>query len=114
MRRLKLAMIGLLAVLLVARPAVAAVNTNVVANDSVSAPPPYRLLAEARGTNKVTTSAHAVGGTFQNFGHNVANSAKGVGHKFEGVGHKVQTGAKNVGNSIVQGWQSFKRNFTGN
>jgi hypothetical protein len=109
MRNLRVAVVGSLAILLVAPLTEAAINTNVA-----SAPLPYLVPAEASRRNNATTSAHAVGGTFQNFGHNVANSAKGVGHKFKGVGHKVETGAKNVGSSIVQGWQSFKRNFTGN
>ena len=75
--------------------------------------PPFPLPAEASGQNKFTTSTNAAGNTFQNFGHNVANGAKVVGHKFEGVGHQVESGAKGFGQSVVQGWQSFKRNFTG-
>jgi hypothetical protein len=113
MRRPKLAVIGLLVFLLVTRLAVAATTVNAVPRDRGSARPPFLLLVEANGQNKLTTSTHAAGTTFQNFGHNVANGAKGVGHKFEGVGHQVESGAKGFGQSVVQGWQSFKRNFTG-
>jgi hypothetical protein len=113
MRRLRLAVIGSLAFLLVVRLAVAATAINPVSHGWGSAQPPLLLLAAASGQNKLTTSAHAARTTFQNFGHNVVNGAKGVGHRFEGMGHQVGSGAKGFGQSVVQGWQSFKRNFTG-
>ena len=113
MRRLRLAVIGPLAFLLVTRLAVAATAINAVSHGRGSTHPPFLLLAEASGQNKLTTSTHAAGNTFQNFGHNVANGAKGVGHKFGGVGHQIESGAKGFGRSVVQHWQSFKRNFTG-
>jgi len=113
MPRLRLAVIGPLAFLLVTRLAVATTAINAVSHGRGSAHPPFLLLAEASGQNKLTTSTHAAGNKFQNFGHNVANGAKGVGHRFEGMGHQVGSGAKGFGQSVVQGWQSFKRNFTG-
>jgi hypothetical protein len=113
MRRLRLVVIGPLAFLLVARFAVAATGINTARHGPKSARPPFLLLAEASGQNKLMTSTHAAGNTFRNFGHNVANGAKGVGHKFGGVGHQIESGAKGFGQSVVQHWQSFKRNFTG-
>ena len=81
MRRLRLAVIGPLAFLLVTRFAVAATAIYAVSHGRGSPQPPFPLPAEASGQNKFTTSTNAAGNTFQNFGHNVANGAK-VGGKF--------------------------------
>lgn len=78
----------------------------------VTAPPspsPMLLVAEEPDQNRSNAppgSGEGVGRSFQKFGHAVENGAKGVGHT-------VESGAKHVGRSVVEAWESFKRNFTG-